>query len=175
VNKTFSILMLFFICILASCGGSKKEKVKIIYTDSLKTPLANANKQLVKNEQEEIENFISRYKWNMKKTGTGLHYCIYKNGNGIKAEAGKIAKISFEVKLITGDVCYNSKDDGTKQFVIGKSNEISGLEEGILLMRVGDRAKFIIPSHLAFGLLGDEKKIPKRATLVYDVELIEIK
>ena len=41
-------------------------------------------------------------------------------------------------------------------------------------MKVGDKAKFIIPSHLAFGLLGDENKIPKRATLVYDVELIDV-
>ena len=42
-------------------------------------------------------------------------------------------------------------------------------------MKVGDIAKFILPSHLAFGLLGDEEKIPKRATLVYHVELLTIK
>jgi FKBP-type peptidyl-prolyl cis-trans isomerase len=42
-------------------------------------------------------------------------------------------------------------------------------------MNVGDRAKFIVPSHLAFGLLGDQKMIPPQATLVYDVELINLK
>jgi FKBP-type peptidyl-prolyl cis-trans isomerase len=42
-------------------------------------------------------------------------------------------------------------------------------------MHVGDRAKFIVPSHLAFGLLGDQNKIPQHATLVYDIELVKIK
>ena len=52
---------------------------------------------------------------------------------------------------------------------------VAFLEEGILLLKEGDRAKFIIPSHLAFGLLGDMKKIPAKAVLVYDIELIKIK
>jgi len=42
-------------------------------------------------------------------------------------------------------------------------------------MRVGDRAKFIIPSHLAFGLIGDQKKIRHKATLVYDLEFVSMK
>ena len=71
--------------------------------------------------------------------------------------------------------CYNSDKDGLKLIELGKAEVESGLEEGILLMKVGDKAKLVIPSHLAFGLLGDENKIPKRATLIYDVELVEIK
>ena len=50
----------------------------------------------------------------------------------------------------------------------------SGLEEGILLMKTGGKAKFILPPHLAYGLPGDGKKIPARAILVYDVELLSI-
>jgi FKBP-type peptidyl-prolyl cis-trans isomerase len=44
-----------------------------------------------------------------------------------------------------------------------------------MLMRTGSRAKLIVPSHLAFGLLGDLKKIPEQAVLVYDIELVEVK
>ncbi|MFH0866292.1 MAG: FKBP-type peptidyl-prolyl cis-trans isomerase [Bacteroidota bacterium] len=175
VNNIHSIIIFVFTFTLVSCGGQDNNKVLVINADSLKTPLTNVNKQLVKAEDEQIRDFIKRYGWDMNETGTGLRYLIYYNGNGAKAEAGKTAKINFEVKLITGDICYTSKNDGAKEFIIGKSNEISGLEEGILLMKEGDKAKFVIPSHLAFGLLGDEDKIPKRATLIYDVELIEIK
>lgn len=175
MNNIHYIASIVFVFILVSCGGHDKDKVIIINADSLKTPLINVNKQLVKSEDEQIHDFIKRYGWDMDETGTGLRYLVYKKGNGTKAETGKTAKINFEVKLITGDICYTSKDDGAKEFVIGKSNEISGLEEGILLMKEGDKAKFIIPSHLAFGLHGDEDKIPKRATLIYDVELLEIK
>jgi FKBP-type peptidyl-prolyl cis-trans isomerase len=59
-----------------------------------------------------------------------------------------------------------------KEFLIGQSDVEAGLEEGIRLMRTGDRAKLILPSRLAFGLLGDGKKIPPGATLVYDIELV---
>ena len=162
-------------CLLEACGGQEQKPVKEFNPDTYKKPLEKVNKMLVKTEEEEIINFINRYGWEMKETGTGLRYMIYKNGSGEKALKGKVAVINSEVKLITGDICYTSKDEGPKEIIIGKSGEISGIEEGILLMRVGDKAKFIIPSHLAFGLLGDEKKIPKRATLVYDVELLKIK
>ena len=60
-------------------------------------------------------------------------------------------------------------------FEIGKSRVVNGLEEGVLLMKKGGRAKLIVPSHLAFGLLGDPGKIPARAVLVYDVELCDIR
>ena len=110
----------------------------------------------------------------MNKTGTGLRYWIYKKGNGKKAENNKIAKFNYTVKLLTGDVIYTSEISGPKEFLIGRGRIESGIEEGILLLRVGDRAKFIIPSHLAFGLQGDQNMIPAKASLVYDIELLEI-
>ena len=60
-------------------------------------------------------------------------------------------------------------------FTVGKGEVISGLEEGILLLHIGDKAKFIIPSHLAYGLLGDDNEIPTKATLIYDIEVVQKK
>ena len=67
--------------------------------------------------------------------------------------------------MITGDLCYSSKDRWSERNGIREKWRNSGLEEGLLLMKVGDKAKFIIPSHLAFGLLGDENRIPKEQHL----------
>jgi FKBP-type peptidyl-prolyl cis-trans isomerase len=50
----------------------------------------------------------------------------------------------------------------------------SGLEEGILLLQEGDKARFIMPPHLAHGLIGDRDKIPARATIIYDLELVSL-
>lgn len=50
----------------------------------------------------------------------------------------------------------------------------AGLEEGILMLRTGDKARFILPPHLAYGLFGDEEKILPRSTIVYEVKVIEI-
>jgi len=56
----------------------------------------------------------------------------------------------------------------------GMDNVESGLHEVILLMKVGDKAKVVLPSHLAFGLTGDSSKIPHSTPLVYDIQLIDL-
>lgn len=172
LNIFFSLLVFLS---LAACNGSitnEKDSGKIV--PSMKESLLNANKQAVKAENEQIEQFISRYNWEMKETGSGLRYNIYESGSGEKATTGKIAALKYEVRLITGDIIYSSEKDGLKEFLIGRGGVESGLEEGILLLRVGDRAKFIIPSHLGFGLLGDQDKVPPKSTLIYDIELISL-
>jgi FKBP-type peptidyl-prolyl cis-trans isomerase len=141
---------------------------------ALKESLVRANQHVVDTEDEQIRNLVTRYGWQMKETGTGLRYLIYHEGNGPKATTGDIAGIQYEVRLISGDVVYSSRASGIKKFKIGSGGVESGLEEGILLLRRGDKAKMILPSHLAWGLIGDQDKIPPKSTLIYDLELISL-
>jgi FKBP-type peptidyl-prolyl cis-trans isomerase len=83
--------------------------------------------------------------------------------------------MEYNVKLLTGDMIYSSKELGSKTFEIGHGGVESGLEEALLYLKLGDKAKLIIPSHLAFGLLGDQNKVPPRSTLVYDIEIVNLK
>ena len=62
-----------------------------------------------------------------------------------------------------------------QEFSIDKSDEESGLNEAVKFLSVGDKAKLILPSHLAHGLLGDLDKIPPQSILLIDVQLIKIK
>jgi len=161
--------------IVCSCNQSNRPVEQENKSTDVEESLVKINKKLVKSEDEQIEDFLARYGWEMSKTGTGLRYLIYELGSGIKAEKGKIAKVDFTISLLNGEVCYTSNPDGPKEFKIGQGGVESGLEEGILLLKEGDRAKFIIPSHLAFGLVGDLDKIPAKATVVYDLKLLELK
>ncbi|RLD32199.1 MAG: hypothetical protein DRI83_11260 [Bacteroidetes bacterium] len=111
----------------------------------------------------------------MTESGSGLRYMIYEEGNGLTAKKGILATINYSIKVITGDIVYSSRQDGPLTFIVGKGEVISGLEEGILLLNVGDKAKFIIPSHLAYGLVGDGNLIPAKTTLIYDIELLNLK
>jgi FKBP-type peptidyl-prolyl cis-trans isomerase FkpA len=174
MRKLWMIQFLAIIMLLCSCGNTPKID-KTVQPEQFKKELEKVNETLVKKENEDIEDYISRHEWKMKSTGTGLRYFIYSTGNGQKPKGNDKVLIRFVVNLINGNECYNSKKDGLKLIELGKAEVESGLEEGIMLMREGDKAKLILPSHLAFGLLGDENKIPKRATLIYDVELVEIK
>lgn len=171
-----NILLLFlFVFSFIACNTDGENGKRNIDPVKLKEPLINANKVRVMKESKEIDSYIKRHKWKMEDTGTGLRYHIYNKGDREKATKGKTATINYRIGLLDGTECYSSDSSGVKSFEIGRGNVESGLEEGILLMKVGDKAKFILPSHLAYGLLGDSNKIPSYAVLVYDVELIALK
>lgn len=175
-GHVFLIIFLITLLFLSSCSNkSNNSERKNIDPKEYKEPLIEANKELVKSENEQIADYIARYNWDMKTKPSGLRYLIYKEGDGEKANTGKMAKINYTIELLNGEVCYSSEKKGPKEFLIGGAEVESGLNEAILLLKVGDRAKFIIPSHLAFGLAGDKDKIPLRATLIYDIELLELK
>lgn len=165
----------FFISVLLlGCSGNpddRRNQVKMISRDTL----MEYNRGISRNEDQEIMDFVERYGWDMTTTSTGLRYMIYHRGEGPRAQKDKIAVCKYSVKLLNGNLLYSSEKDGVKEFRIGHGGVESGLEEGILLLRVGDKVKFIVPSHLAFGLLGDQNKIPPGATLVYDLELVNLK
>jgi FKBP-type peptidyl-prolyl cis-trans isomerase FkpA len=160
--------------LMVSCNETPEQSGSDKNSKSLEDSVAEYNHQVVKDEIQEIDDFIRRYRWEMKQTQTGLRYFIYHPGNGPEAKVGDNVAIKYKVTLLNGDLVFRSDTAALFTFEIGKRNVISGLEEGVMLMKNGSRAKLIVPSHLAFGLLGDLEKIPARAVLVYDVELCKI-
>ena len=62
-----------------------------------------------------------------------------------------------------------------KVFLVGQGGVESGLEEGVLLLKQGSKATFLMPPHLAHGLVGDDDRIPARAILKYKVEVVDVK
>ena len=176
MKKPFHFCIVIFSLFILSCnGGGQESQPESMDSRAVEESLLHANKQAVRYENEQIESFIARNKWKMKATGSGLRYEIYFQGNGEQAVDGKLAVLKYSVRLIDGSEIYSSEENGLKEFIIGRGGVESGLEEGILLLRVGDRAKFIIPSHLGFGLLGDQDKVPPKSTLIYDLELVALK
>mgnify|MGYP002641466111 CR=1 FL=1 len=161
------------IIILTSCDTSQPQD-KPLNPAEYKQPLIKANQSLVEIEEQDIENYIARQKWAMVETGSGLRYLIYEKGNGRKVEEGTVVQCAYETSLLTGKACYNSEDLGPKEFLVGRGGVESGLEEAVLLFREGDKVKIILPSHLAFGLVGDDDCIPKKAVVVYNLEVINV-
>lgn len=138
--------------------------------------LVGANKERLRIEQRKMDAYQKRRNLEMEETPSGLRYLIYEHGSeALKVDTGQVAVINYEIKLTDGTLCYSSDSTGTKGFTIGKGQIEKGIEEGVLLMNKGDKAKFILPSHLGHGLLGDQVKIPSHAILVCDISLIEIR
>ncbi len=168
------VFMLFAGLILFSCKEDKPiEKPEINWTKDNSTDL---NKELADQEKIDIQLYLDRKtNWKMKETGSGLYYWIYSEGNGPQALSGSIAQVSFNISLLDGTFCYKTEDDEIEEFRVDKSQVETGVQEAIKLMKEGDKAKLIIPSHLAHGLTGDMNKIPPLTAIVVDIHLYKVK
>jgi len=110
------------------------------------------------------------------KTESGLRYKMIQKGSGKKAENGKTVSVHYSGSLENGKV-FDSSYTRKKpiEFPLGMGNVIEGWDEGIALLQVGDKARFVIPSHLGYGSRGAGGVIPPNATLIFDVELMDVK
>ena len=110
------------------------------------------------------------------KTASGLDYIEVQAGTGVQAEAGKTVSVHYTGKFQDGNVFDSSISRGEPiTFPLGKGKVIKGWDEGIALMNVGGKAQLIIPPDLAYGEHGAGGVIPPNATLVFDVELVDVK
>src|SRR5512137_1130980 len=110
------------------------------------------------------------------KTASGLEYVEVTAGTGTQATAGKIVKVHYTGKFPDGKVFDSSIPRREPlEFVLGGGKVIKGWDEGIALMKVGGKAQLTIPPHLAYGERGAGGVIPPNATLVFDVELVDVK
>lgn len=166
--------ILFIFTVLALLTSCKSRETGNKGNQPDQETLMKINKYLVKKDADAIKGYIQRHGWNMQESKAGLWYEITGNGTGKKAEAEKMATLEYKVWLLNGTLCYSSDSLGEKSFIIGKGGVEPGLELGILMLREGDKARFIMPPHLAHGLVGDQNKIPARATIVYEVHLLKI-
>ena len=109
-------------------------------------------------------------------TKSGLAYFMIKEGEGVQASAGKTVSVHYTGKLADGTKFDSSYDRNAPiEFPLGERRVIPGWDEGIALLKVGGKATFIIPPHLAYGERGAGGVIPPNATLIFEVELMEVK
>ena len=126
-----------------------------------------------KKEQEQVLEELAA---GFEKTDSGLRYKIIQKGDGAKAEKGQTVAVHYKGMFPDGKEFDNSFKRGNPiEFPVGMGNVIPGWDEGIQLLQVGDKARFVIPSQLAYGSRGAGGVIPPNATLVFDVELVNVK
>ena len=132
-----------------------------------------AREAAAKKAQEEL---ITQLSEGFLKTESGLRYQIIQQGSGAQPQAGQTVAVHYKGMLADGVEFDNSYKRGKPiEFPVGQGHVIAGWDEGIMLLKVGDKARFVIASHLAYGSRGAGGVIPPHATLVFDVELMEVR
>lgn len=110
-------------------------------------------------------------------TASGLKYVDMVLGDGPSPQLGQTISVHYTGTLTNGKKFDSSFDHGGKPytFKIGTGVVIKGWDEGLMTMRVGGKRKLIIPPALGYGVRGSPPDIPPNSTLLFDVELVEIK
>lgn len=169
----------------AIAQGDLLEKIEIVRVgeeaqkwnaiEAFRTFEGSREKRLAE-EKQKAEQALEKLAAGFDKTDSGLRYKIIQKGSGVKAAKGKKVSVHYSGSLENGVVFDSSyKRKQPIDFVLGVGQVIEGWDEGIQLLQVGDKARFVIPSHIAYGSRGAGGVIPPNATLIFDVELMEVK
>lgn len=156
----------------AADGKSQFDSAKMSEAFAKLDSLVKENRDIKARKQKE---FLEE---NKKKAGvittpSGLQYEVITLGTGAKPTLESNVEVNYEGKTIDGKVFDSSYERGTTtSFKL--SNVISGWQEGLQLMPVGSKFRFYIPSELAYGERGAGNDIEPNATLIFEVELLNI-
>ncbi|TAH38795.1 MAG: hypothetical protein EYC69_14000 [Bacteroidetes bacterium] len=171
----FAAIVLSILLVISSLSCKEKRKEIHIDENELREQLMDANKNLLRSEFHLIDSFIQAHNYQMKETGSGLRYQIVKNVEGRQAIAGDEVLIRYKAFLLNGELCQQSPNAGPEEVKLGEARLNRGLEEALLLMKEGEVARLVIPSHLGYGIRGDGKLIPPASILYYEINLMAIK
>ena len=126
-------------------------------------------------EKEAATTALKDHVSGMQQTASGLFYTITEEGSGKKPHKGQNVSVHYKGMLLDGMVFDSSFERNEPiAFPVGIGQVIAGWDEGILLLNEGSKARFVIPSDLAYGSRGAGGVIPPEATLIFEVELVKV-
>jgi peptidylprolyl isomerase len=157
------------VLVLAQVGSKHDSAVATNLTQTAPAPTTTKNNTLIAN------NTMSDAK-NVVTTPSGLKYIELEEGTGATPQTGQTVVVHYTGTLEDKTKFDSSRDRNSPfSFKIGVGQVIKGWDEGLSTMKVGGRRQLIIPSKLGYGDRGAGSVIPPHATLLFDVELLEIK
>jgi len=137
--------------------------------------MATAEEVAAKQETKEYKKQLNNLTKGMVTTVSGLQYKVTEKTEGVQAKNGDIVKVHYTGKLVDGIKFDSSLDrDQPLSLLLGVGMVIKGWDEGIALLKVGEKATFVIPGDIGYGEGGSGVLIGPNETLVFDVELVEI-
>jgi FKBP-type peptidyl-prolyl cis-trans isomerase FkpA len=177
-----SLSLFVIIGLLSACNGcgsrnsngSSDKKYQSYNTDSLTEERIKVQRDFLKQERDEINSFIKTKNWMMQRTGTGLYIQKFAGSpSGRTPGYGDYVTVDYSSYLLDGSRLYSSDSTGALKWRIEKDDSVPiGLHEAVLMLNEGDSARVILPSHLAYGIGGDQLKVPLKAAVLFKLRLI---
>lgn len=153
--------------------------LSIASAEETKKKEAEAAEKQMTDDDNKLQAYFAENKLTPQKTESGLYYIIDKPGSGPVIEVGQKATVDYTGMLLNGEKFDSNVDPEFQHvqpfaFVVGVGQVIRGWDEGLLLLNKGAKARFFIPSPLAYGANAPSPKIPANAILVFEVAVKNI-
>jgi FKBP-type peptidyl-prolyl cis-trans isomerase FkpA len=155
------------------CGGNEGGPPAVERRMPTQEELIEENRSAVRLEERDIDRYVRRHGHSVQGTGSGVRYQLVRSLGGERVRPGQWALVNYRAVLLNGDTAYASEPGRPEAFKVEMDDVESGLHEAIQYLGPGDSAVIIIPSYRAHGLLGDQRKIPMRSTVVYHLGLVK--
>ncbi len=165
-------MMLYFDCKLAEIKPRAQFEKEMAEMQKKYAEEMEVNKDA---EPELIKKYVTDNNIKAKPTASGLYYVEVTKGTGAQAANGMSCTMHYKGSLLDGRVFDSSEGKEPFTFKLGEGQVIKGWDEGVAKMKVGGKAKFVIPSTIAYGEKGAGQQIPPYAPLVFEVELLDAK
>jgi FKBP-type peptidyl-prolyl cis-trans isomerase len=165
----FQILLLSIVLQFAACSKPLPQLPanKGVEIDSAAVSLLTINKTLSLKEDHLLQQYVNTKTTGFQKNELGFWFKIDKRTTRPSLLSETKIHIDYQVYYINGKPIFTEN----KTIVLGKKQEVRGLEEGLRLMRAGEQATFIVPWYLAYGMKGLEKKIPPYTSVIFKVKV----
>ncbi|AFY44255.1 FKBP-type peptidyl-prolyl cis-trans isomerase [Nostoc sp. PCC 7107] len=163
------MLVCVVVLVLGQLGNKQDTAIAANLTQSQSSPTTiTKNDTLIANNTMSDKNVVT--------TSSGLKYVEIKEGTGTTPQSGQTVVVHYTGTLEDGTQFDSSRDRGRPfSFQIGVGQVIKGWDEGLSTMKVGGQRELIIPADLGYGSRGAGGVIPPNATLIFDVELLDVK
>ncbi len=176
--KKIKLLLLPFGFVLFLLSCEKKPQIpsnKYTEKDSISTEMMKLNILMVEVEQRDIKSYIDTSSLKFEESPTGFFYAIKNHGKGDRINKNNIVIIDYQVESLYGDTLYTFTGKASKELKVGTQSKERGFDQALTLLKAGSQAIIIVPSNLAYGVLGDRNKISPRSTLLYRINKIKFK
>lgn len=171
------IYTLFLIAgLLIGCSQPEARKPVVRKTSSFMSESIERNKILTKAENQLLQKKIegdSLHQYLNSEQGFWYYYERRDTLNGPMPETGDLIVFNYDVRDLAEQVIFSEQELGPQSYTVDKEELISGLQDGLKLMREGERITFLFPSYKAYGYTGSERINPNQP-LIYKVELIKV-
>ena len=170
-----SLLVVLLACFLWSCEQNQEARRPLSQASgSFMKKSIERNKKLVASEEDRIQAVIKKnagIEFLASKKGYWYHFSKRNMQDTLTPKKGDVAFYDYEVKDLKGNIIYTKEETQPQTYYVDKQNIMTGLRDGIKLMRKKETFVFLFPSHMGYGYHGDNKKIGTNIPLLCTVTL----